>query len=96
MSSWTPVKKFFWLSAAVGTGLLVLHCRRRYAEHNSAPVTLDPALDAKTRRVALLAIAHEHDPAVLDTFAGFLNNAGYERTASVIGARASHLRSGSV
>lgn len=94
MADWTPAKKLFWLSAAVGTGVLVLHCRRLYAEHNSAPVTLDPALDSKTRRVALLAIAHEHDPAVLDTFAGFLSNAGYERTASVVGSKATLLRTG--
>lgn len=92
MASWTPAKKFLALGAAIGTGLLVFHCRRRYAEHNNAPVTLDPALDNRTRRVALAALTREHDPAVLDAFAGFLSGAGYERTAHAVGSRATYLR----
>jgi Putative peptidoglycan binding domain len=94
MSEWSTPKKVLALGAAVGTGLLVLHCRRRYREHNEAPVTLDPHLDSVTRKVALASLAHESDPAVLDAFVGFLERAGYEKTAEVVGCKSTWLRSG--
>jgi hypothetical protein len=93
MSEWSTPKKVLALGAAVGTGLLVLHCRRRYREHNEAPVTLDPHLDSATRQVALASLVHESDPHVLDAFVGFLARAGYDKTAEVVGCRAASLRS---
>jgi hypothetical protein len=88
MAQWTSAKKTFALGAAVGTGLLVLHCRRRYADHNAAPITLDADLKSSTRRVVLAALAGESDPAVLGVLADKLDAAGHERSAELVGAKA--------
>jgi hypothetical protein len=94
MAEWTPTKKFLALGAAVGTGLLVLHCRRRYADHNDAPIVLDPALDPVTRKVILASLAQERDPKVLHTLATRCHEAGYKKTAEVVGSKAASLVSG--
>jgi hypothetical protein len=91
MTSWTPAKKFLALGAAVGAGLLVLHCRRLYAEHNSAPITLDPTLDSVTRKVILASLVQEHDPSILRELSTRLRDAGHEKSATVVGAQAESL-----
>ena len=87
MIEWTPAKKAVAVCAAVGVGLLVVHSRRRYREHNGAPIVLDPDLDSDTRRVVLAALEREHDPAVLHTLSDKLAAAGHDKTARVVRER---------
>jgi hypothetical protein len=93
MVQWTSAKKTFALGAAVGTGLLVLHCRRRYADHNAAPITLDADLKPAARKVVLAALAKESDPTVLGVLADKLDAAGHDRSAELVGTKAAALTS---
>jgi hypothetical protein len=94
MTQWTPAKKTLALGAAVGTGLLVLHCRRRYADHNAAPVTLDADLKPAARKVILAALAQETDPVVLGVLQDKLEAAGHDRSAEVVGSKITSLHTG--
>jgi hypothetical protein len=88
MTSWTPAKKTVAICAAIGVGLLVVSSRKRYHEHNRAPVILDPELDSDTRKVVLAALAREGDLAVLHLLATKLDAAGYDESARVVRERA--------
>lgn len=88
---WSPAKKAFAVCAAIGLGLLVVSSRRRWRDHNDAPIVLDPNLDSDTRRVVLVALEMEHDPAVLRTLAIKLAAAGHDKTADVVRERADSL-----
>jgi len=94
MIEWTPAKKTVAACAVIGVGLLVVSSRRRYREHNGAPIVLDPDLDSDTRRVVLVALAHEHDPEVLRVLATKLGAVGHDKTASVVSKRAGEVARG--
>jgi hypothetical protein len=87
MTTWSPAKKAVAVCAAIGLGLLVVTSRHRWREHNGAPVVLDPNLDSDTRRVVLVSLAKEYDPAVLRTLSKKLAAAGYDQSAAVVRQR---------
>ena len=91
MMQWTPAKKIVVAGAAIGLGLLVLHSRRRYAEHNGTSILLDADLDSDTRKAVLLALAHETDISMLRTFAKKLGAANHVKSAEAIDAKADSL-----
>lgn len=84
---WTPVKKAVAACAAIGVGLLIVSSRKRYHEHNHAPVVLDPELDSDTRKVVLAALTRETDLGVLHLLATKLDAAGYDESAKVVRER---------
>lgn len=88
---WSPAKKAVAACAVIGLGLLVISSRRRWRDHNDAPIVLDPDLDSDTRRVVLVALEVEHDPAVLQALATKLAAAGHDRTADVVRERMNSL-----
>src|SRR5271170_187452 len=85
--TWTPAKKAVAVCAAIGLGLLVVTSRKRWHDHNGAPVVLDPELDPDTRKVVLTALMRESDPMVLRLLATKLDAAGYDKTATVVRER---------
>ena len=87
MNHWTPAKKVFAIGSFIGVGLLVLHSRRKYAEHNGLPIVLDAELDSTTRRAVLLALTYETDAAILRMFAAKLNAADHQKSADAISAK---------
>lgn len=91
MIEWTPTKKAVATCAAIGVGLLVVCSRRRWHEHNGAPVVLDPELDSDTRKAVLAALVQEGDPAVLRLFATKLDAAGFDESARVVRERAAQI-----
>jgi hypothetical protein len=84
---WTPAKKAVVACAAIGVGLLVVHSRRRYKDHNGSPIPLDADLTPAARSAVLAALAREHDPEILGVLAAKLSAAGHEKAAKVIGER---------
>jgi hypothetical protein len=94
MTEWTPVKKAVAVCAVIGVGLLVVSSRRRYREHNGAPIILDPDLDSDTRRVVLVALEREYDPALLHTLSDKLAAAGHDKTSRVVRERSISLLRG--
>jgi N-acetyl-anhydromuramyl-L-alanine amidase AmpD len=91
MMQWTPAKKVVAACAVLGLGLLIATSRRRYRDHNGAPVALDPELDSDTRRVVLAALVRESDPMVLHLLATKLDAAGYDESARVVRERRAHV-----
>jgi len=92
MKHWTPTKKILAIGSVIGVGLLVQHCRRKYAEHNGSPIPLDADLDSDTRKAIFAALSYETDLALLHTFAQKLESANHPKAAHAINAKLYSLR----
>lgn len=90
--AWTSTQKTALAIAAAVAGFCVLQSRRRYAEHNGAPVPLDPDLKKPVREAVLASLHAETDPAVLSQLKAKLEAAGFDRTAETVGARIDQLQ----
>lgn len=84
------------MGAALGVVALIVHSKRRYHEHNTSGVLLDPQLDTVTRQAVMAALSQEDDIDLLCEFADKLRAAGYDASADAILARAheAHVVSG--
>lgn len=89
--AWTPAQKTALAIAAAVAGFCVLQSRRRYAEHNSLSVPLDPDLKKSVRDTVVAALHQESDPAVLAQLSAKLAAAGFERSAETVRVRANQL-----
>lgn len=89
--AWTPAQKTALAIAAAVAGLCVLQSRRRYAEHNSADLPLDPDLKKPVRAAVVAALHQESDPAVLAQLSSKLEAAGFGRSAETVRRRAAQL-----
>jgi peptidoglycan hydrolase-like protein with peptidoglycan-binding domain len=89
--AWTPAQKTALAIAAAVAGFCVLQSRRRYAEHNSADLPIDPDLKKPVRDTVVAALHQESDPAVLAQLSTKLEAAGFGRTAETVRRRANQL-----
>jgi hypothetical protein len=92
-TSTSSAKKVVLALVALGVVYVVTKSRKKFAEHNAAPVPLDPDLHPAVRRAALAAIALEHDPLVLHELASKLDAAGHRVTSDVVRGRAQQVAS---
>jgi peptidoglycan hydrolase-like protein with peptidoglycan-binding domain len=96
MKKWTPMKSLVVVGAALGVVALIVHSKKRYHEHNTSGIMLDPQLDSATRRAVMAALAQETDIDLLCEFSDKLRAAGFDNSADAILTRAheAHVVSG--